>query len=104
MNLEYIHNRIIYSQKSLFKINHTFEFVLRNLKTHQMRFLYTSSGNTRVLPESALISDNANLHCFSEGDLEKNPTATVTRLKRNSHNICKSKSSLGSMITIQLSS
>ena len=52
INLENIHNQIISSQRSRFKINYSFGFVLRNLETHQMRFFHTSFGNASVLPKS----------------------------------------------------
>ena len=67
VNLENIHNRIISSQRSRFKITYGFGFILKNLETHQMRFFHPPFGNTCVLPESTLIRDSADLRRFLEG-------------------------------------
>ena len=79
INLENIHNQIISSQRSRFKINYSFGFVLRNLETHQMRFFHPSFGNASVLPKSTLISDSADLHRFLEGVFDQDFYELVER-------------------------
>ena len=43
--------KIIQKQKSSFKINHSFGFVLRNIETQSYRYYYSSDSNVQVLTE-----------------------------------------------------
>jgi len=61
--------KVFGEQKSAFKLNLSFGFILKNSETDERRFYY-SSGNTKLFPAPHLISDRDTFNLFIH-DLEQ---------------------------------
>ena len=59
-------NRIFADQPTVFKINLSFGFILRNTETAALQYHHPSANNNLVLEQPFLISDQADLDCLYE--------------------------------------
>ena len=71
--------KIIQKQKNRFKINYSFGFVLRNIKTQSCRYYHSSHNNAQVLDRAVLISNRHDLVNFLNALSEEDFLETLTR-------------------------
>ena len=71
--------KIIQKQKNRFKINRSFGFVLRNIKTQSYRYYHSSHNNAQVLDRAVLISNRHDLVNFLNALSEEDFMKALTR-------------------------